>query len=181
MLFRSLDISRDGKFLLVLKQTGSLSSRDLWAVPLTGERTAFPVVASKFTDEGGRFSPDGQWVAYHSDDMDDRNVYVEPFPPTGFRARLSTTPGLAPFWAADGRGVYYFSEDYKLMLVDVRPNGNTVEPAVARELFQLPRLQVGGRVHADWRNQRLLAPVVKESENVPSVHVVLNWKRALLK
>ena len=176
-----LDISRDGKFLLVLKQTGSLSSRDLWAVPLTGERTAFPVVASKFTDEGGRFSPDGKWVAYHSDDMDDRNVYVEPFPPTGFRARLSTTPGLAPFWSADGRGVYYFSEDFKLMLVDVRPNGNTVEPAAARELFQLPRLQVGGRVHADWRNQRLLAPVVRESENVPSVHVVLNWQRALLK
>jgi Tol biopolymer transport system component len=59
--------SADGRFLLynsVDPQTGA----DLWVVPMVGDRTPSVVLQTPFREVWGAFSPDGRWVAYHSNE-----------------------------------------------------------------------------------------------------------------
>ncbi len=50
--------------------------RDIWALPLSGERKPYPVVQTRFEEEEAVFSPDGKWISYHSNDLGDLQVYV---------------------------------------------------------------------------------------------------------
>ncbi len=62
-----LDWSPDGRVILYGVQN-STTRADLWALPLTGDRVPFPVVQTGFDDLSGRFSPDGKWLAYVSNE-----------------------------------------------------------------------------------------------------------------
>jgi Tol biopolymer transport system component len=55
---------------------GGETGRDIWVLPLTGERKASPFLETKFNEQDGRFSPDGGWVAYVSDESGRAEVYV---------------------------------------------------------------------------------------------------------
>jgi eukaryotic-like serine/threonine-protein kinase len=72
-----------------------------------------------------RFSPDGKWVAYVSNETKETEVYVRPFPPVpGIGRRVSLDGGLEPAWAADGSALYYRSAAGDLMMAPV-----TLSPA----------------------------------------------------
>ena len=55
------------------------------------------------------FSPDGQLMAYVSNESGDAAIYVRPFAGTGERVRVSPGAGIDPLWAADGRELLYWS------------------------------------------------------------------------
>ena len=78
------DWSRDGRFIL-FRNVDPATSHDLWALPLEGNKTPFPVVRTRFTESYGQFSPDGNWIAYQSDDSGRVEIYVQPFPGPGTR------------------------------------------------------------------------------------------------
>jgi eukaryotic-like serine/threonine-protein kinase len=61
-----LDWSRDGRFLLYVEgDTVTMADGDLLALPMTGSaRRPLPIATTGFNENGGRFSPDGRWVAY---------------------------------------------------------------------------------------------------------------------
>jgi eukaryotic-like serine/threonine-protein kinase len=63
-----LDWSPDGKFLLF--GVGDLSShvQQIWLLPPAGDRKPVPVTQSTFAFIGARFSPDGHWLAYSSNE-----------------------------------------------------------------------------------------------------------------
>ena len=80
--------SPDGSLLLVnvidyaaisLSHTGW----DIFVLPLSGERTLRPFLQTKFNEAQARFSPDGRWVAYVSDESGRLEVFVRPFPGPG--------------------------------------------------------------------------------------------------
>ncbi len=74
--------SADGRFLLYASidpQTGA----DLWVLPMEGDRTPWVFLKTPFREVGGVFSPDGRWVAYHSNESGRPEVYVRPFVPPG--------------------------------------------------------------------------------------------------
>ena len=80
------DSSVDGGFILFRSVDPALS-HDLWALPLDGDKTPFPVVRTSFVEPYGQFSPDGRWVAYQSDESGRAEVYVQPFPGPGAKIR----------------------------------------------------------------------------------------------
>jgi eukaryotic-like serine/threonine-protein kinase len=55
----------------------------------------------------GRFSPDGRWLAYQSNESGVMEVYLAPFPPTGAKWQVSNGGGVIPRWRSDGRELYY--------------------------------------------------------------------------
>jgi Tol biopolymer transport system component len=62
-----MDWSPDGRFILYTnfsEQTGN----DLWALPLDGDRKPAAVARMPFSEDYGRFSPDGHWIAYESNE-----------------------------------------------------------------------------------------------------------------
>jgi eukaryotic-like serine/threonine-protein kinase len=110
--------SADGKFLLYHRYDPK-SDVDVWVLPLEGDRKPFPFLQTPFRENEGRFSPDGRWIAYRSNESGRPEVYVQTFPAGGGKWQVSTSGGLLPQWRGDGREVFYTSTDRKLMAVDV--------------------------------------------------------------
>ena len=91
--------SLDGQTLLYS------DSDDLWMLPLDGDPVRF--LATEFDERAPRLSPDGQWVAYVSDQAGEARVYVQPFPDGGEVITVSRGPGTEPVWSRDGRELFY--------------------------------------------------------------------------
>ncbi len=64
------------------------------------------------------FSPKGNWIAYQSDRSGRPEVYVQPYPGTGGRRRISSDGGTEPLWARDGKEIFFRNED-KMMVVAI--------------------------------------------------------------
>jgi serine/threonine protein kinase len=167
------DWSRDGRFVI------GLTNLDLWVWPLAGDRKPWPFLNTKFDERGPHFSPDGRWVAYHSNESGRYEVYVRPFLEPGGLWQISTAGGSTARWRHDGRELYYVTLDGKLMAVPITTQGATLESGTPTELFQIPGPSRAGlnrgqvTVAADGR---FLANVpTGDGTNVP-ITLLLNWK-----
>ena len=56
---------------------------------------------------GVDLSPNGRWMAYHSQESGQQQVYVEAVPGPGQRFPISPDGGGSPVWRADGRELFY--------------------------------------------------------------------------
>jgi hypothetical protein len=74
---------------------------------LDGQPNANPFLATPFLETDGRFSPDGRWLAYESDESGRSEVYIRPFPGPGKKLAVSIGGGLAPRWPARAGEVFY--------------------------------------------------------------------------
>jgi len=54
-----------------------------------------------------RYSPDGRWIAYTSDESGRDEVYLQRFPELGNKRSVSTDGGVQPVWSRDGEMLYY--------------------------------------------------------------------------
>lgn len=129
-----LDWSRDGRYLLY-RQIGPQTSHDIFVLPTSGGRKPFPYLQTPAMENGGAFSPDGRWIAYASDESGRVEVYVESFPTHGGKRQISPGGGSGPRWRADGKELYYYSLDGKLMAVSVTTGGETLATGTPTALF----------------------------------------------
>ena len=65
-----------------------------------------------------KFSPDGHWLAYCSNESGSPQVYVQAFPGPGAKIQVSANGGTDPVWKRDGGELYYRDGD-KMMAVGV--------------------------------------------------------------
>jgi Tol biopolymer transport system component len=130
------DWSLDGKLILYEERSGK-GKNDIWLLPLEGDRTPKPFLQDDFYKRGAKFSPDGKWIAYSSDESGQDQVYVKSFPGPGAKYQVSTGGGRQPRWRRDGKEIFYISADGKLMAVEVKA-GLTFEALAAKPLFDTP-------------------------------------------
>ena len=97
--------SPDGQMLAFYEIGRRGSGRDIWMLNAEGEASEF--LATPFSERVPMFSPDGQWLAYVSDESGRDEVYVRPASGEGGRQVISTTGGTEPMWAPDGRELFY--------------------------------------------------------------------------
>ena len=142
------DWSRDGRFLSYAS-LGPETERDLWLLPMEGDRRPFVFLKTDFDERSGHFSPDGRWVAYTSNESGRYEIYVRPFSgttpgaSTGGQWQVSTSGGVSPRWRADGKELYYMAPDSKLMAAPITASGATITPGTPVLLFQT-RIYGGG-------------------------------------
>ena len=132
----ALDWSSDQQRLL-FSTRGDTTGSDLWVLPVDQPQSAFPYLQSRFNERQARFSPNGRWVAYQSDEAGRPEVYIQPFPATGAKWQVSTDGGQQPAWRSDGRELFYLSADRRLMAAPIRL-GASVHVDKAVELFRVP-------------------------------------------
>ena len=141
------DISPDGKWLI------SDAGGYLITVPLTGDaksRKEIETLRDEFLNTAGRISPDGNFIAYRSDEAQPERgeMYVRPFKASSAETgdgkwRLSKDGVQAMLhWRADGKEVFWRglsleSPDMLVMSVDVTTSP-TVTVGTPKLLFRLP-------------------------------------------
>jgi hypothetical protein len=185
------DWSQDGRFLLY-QIPGAKTGQDLCVAPQpaqgeSGDLKPFAWLQTEFDERHGRFSPDGRWVAYTSNESGRDEVYVRSFPGSGAKVRISAGGGVEPQWRKDGTELFYISEDRTLMAVPVKLAGSASEPlhvGTAKSLFSVPVVDtfiVGRSYEASIDGQRFLLRTPAGGATAPPLTVVLNWQTQLKK
>ncbi len=173
------DWSRDGGHL-IFHSLGALTGWDVWALPVKGDGKPFPVVKTKFNEQGATLSPDGRFIAYFSNESGRPEIYVQEFPEPKSKWQLSTDGGREPFWRGDGREIFYLSLDSKVMSVPVDA-GATFSAGTPQPLFQA-RLRIALQ-RAHYRptpdGQRFLTVAPRGRDAILPTNVVLNWPAGL--
>src|SRR4029434_3351949 len=89
-------------------------------------------------ESNGVFSPDGQRIAYVSNESGRDEVYVQAFPLTDEKDQISIGGGNQPEWIKYGADLFDLAADGNLMAVPVRVTGNAFEPGAPKALFPIP-------------------------------------------
>jgi eukaryotic-like serine/threonine-protein kinase len=175
------DWSADGRFILY-QELNPKTDNDLWVLPLFGDKKPVPFLQTNFNESQAKFSPDGNWIAYVSNESGMAQVYVQHFPPTGGKWMVSTNGGLSPRWLQNGKELFYVAPDRKLMAVDVRGDSTKFEVGSPRALFELHGIAIGpGIVYysVSHDGQRFLFNTLVEENSSAPMTVVENWTAAL--
>jgi serine/threonine-protein kinase len=99
--------SADGVSYITLTGQGDY---DIWLYSLR-DRSSRPLVAGPTTAQmGSRFSPDGRWLAFESNDTGTFEIYVQPADGAPTPTRVTKGGGRRGVWSADGREVVYDRE-----------------------------------------------------------------------
>jgi Tol biopolymer transport system component len=170
------DWSPDGKFI-VYTHNNQKTREDLWVLPMTGDRQPFPLLQSEFNESQAQFSPDGKWIAYSSDETGTREVYVQPFPASGGKWRVSSGGGESPRFRRDGRELFYLSGDRRIMAVEIKPGAAfTAGAPVALFEARLMSEATFARSYAvSGDGQRFLVNSSGDESDKTPISVVVNW------
>ena len=182
---QAMSWSRDGRFLLY-RMFDPKTDWDFWVLPLEGDKKPVPFLVNAFREDDARFSPDGHWVAYTSDESGEYEVYVRSFAMNSTRTaveaggkwQISNGYGDQPCWRGDGRELYYRAQDGQVMAVEIATNPR----------FRPGRPQPLGFLSGEWdctadgRRFLVATPKTTGKDDRPEPYtVILNWQASLNK
>jgi Tol biopolymer transport system component len=173
----SSDWSRDGQYL-AFTSSSPQTKLDLWVLPMFGDRKPIPFLQTSFNEDDPRFSPDGHFIAYDSDDSGSYEVYVQPFPASGAKWQISSGGGMQPRWRRDGKELFYMAPNRKLMAVDVNLAKGTFEAGLPKLLFQTHTIGYSAPrniYESSADGQRFLINSLQSETNSIPVTVIVNW------
>lgn len=174
------DWSSDGRVLLV--NVRDSRGWDVWAISAEEGGTAQPLLAEAFSERDARFSPDGRWVAYVSEESGRSEVSVRAISGPPKRIVVSGDGGDQPVWRRDGAELFFVDPQGHLRTVLVHWSGDRTPK------FRLPtQLNVPSVGFGHWGTQYDVSPdgshiyFLRRNEDQPprEIHVVIGW-RALL-
>jgi Tol biopolymer transport system component len=177
--------SPDGR-VVAFTQIDLDTGPDVWVLPI-GERKPRPFAQTKFAEGSPKFSPDGWWIAYVSNESGRNEIYVQAYPGPGPKIQVSAEGGTDPVWKGKGGELYYRNGDY-MMAVAVSTHG-VFKASKSRALWQgryahgmSSACGAAGTTSSNYDvtsdGQRFL--MIKEDETAPDrIHVALNWTEEL--
>jgi eukaryotic-like serine/threonine-protein kinase len=132
------DWSKDGRWLLFTGRANPASTTvDIMLYDFES-KTVRPWLATDFSDNAPRFSPDGTWVAYSSNVSGRQEVYLRPFEGEGQPIAVSSNGGAYPFWRRDGNELFFLDPGDDVMAVSLTRSGPTIVPGKPERLFRIP-------------------------------------------
>ena len=175
------DVSRDGRWL-TFNEVDPISNSDIWVLALPPASSlgavgtvpeARPFVKTRANEGYAVFSPNGQWIAYQSNDSGRFEVFIRSFPDGQQVMRVSADGGIAPMWSPTGGELFYRDLSNRMMSV-VPGAGGSFEGAKPRVLFDAVGYDNSYAVSPD--GQRLLMmPLLAAEQSATQVHLVLNF------
>jgi Tol biopolymer transport system component len=180
--------SRDGKFLLYMTGPAGVLALPLSGATANGSVDAKPIalLPAEFAQRGARFSPDGRFFSYISNENGKDEIYVQSFDPSGRSSEkaaggkwmVSKGGGLSAHWRGDGKEILYMAANGDLMSVDVSTTP-VFQAGVPKRLFNPKAASRFWDVTSDGR--RFVIPVPLGQSSAAPYTVVLNWQAALRK
>ncbi len=163
--------SPDGRYVAFY---GSKSTADLDLFVIDVQTKEVRQFRAMGAQRAGRFSPNGRWLAYQSDESGRFEVYVRPWPSMATKSPISVDGGTEPVWSHDGRELY-FRKSTGIMAVQVFQE-SAFRASQPRELFHgpYPPDQWGDQSYDVAPDGRFLM-LRSVDETQMKVLVVLNW------
>ena len=149
---------------------------DIRALTLS-DHSVRSLIRSAFGDVSGRFSPDGRWLAFSSNETGREEVYVQELAQGSRRWRVSPGGGTQPVWRRDGRELYYLAGGDTLMAVAWEPRSSEV--ARATVLFKAGIPSSGSDIplfDVSPDGQRFLVNTTLQHQASPPLTLVVNWR-----
>jgi Tol biopolymer transport system component len=167
--------SPDGQ-LLAFHEANPKTGEDIFVLRLS-DRKVLPFLRTPFDEGDPRFSPDGRWIAYMSDESGRSEIYVQPYPGPGGKWQISADGGTEPVWNRNGRELFYRNGN-KMMAVEIttQPNFALGNPRVLFEgPYVLATVPISNYdVSPDGRRFLMVKPV-DSAAAATQINVVLNW------
>jgi Tol biopolymer transport system component len=183
--------SPDGATLAFTQMDDPERGSDIYTLSLDGNHTPHALLRTKFSEGSPKFSPDGKWLAYSTNESGRPEVRAMTFPGPGPNFQLSTDGGTDPVWRHDGKELYYRNGD-QMMAVAV--SGSAAAPFATPTVLWEARYLAGvgsscgmsGPTSANYDvtadGQRFL--MIEDKSEVLQcklLHVVTNWSREILR
>jgi serine/threonine protein kinase len=175
--------SPDGRSLIVNMRLTTNRTGDVWSVSLEPRGSAKAILSGAFPEYDARISPNGQWLAYVSEEAGRPVVSVRAMSGQPKRLVVSSDGGSQPVWRRDGQELLYIDLEGRLRGRSVlrQPTGE-LTLGVANAL----NVPLVGSGH--WGTQYDVSPdgqFVYFIDRTPAprpsdIRVVIGW-RALLK
>ena len=131
------DWSKDGRWLAV---SPSVRQPAIAVAPAAVDGKPFVYLDTPFQEGAARFSPDGKWIAYVSNESGQYEVYIRPFsggpaPPEG-KLQISNGGGDYPVWKPGGGELYYLGADMSLYAANTTALGKSSQAPIPARLFR---------------------------------------------
>ena len=173
--------SSDGQFLAFIEGTSSVTGTfDIGILPLEGEEPDY-IVATPAMECCPKFSPDGKWIAYISDESGRIQVYVRPFRGPDVKRLISDEEegGTQPVWSPDGTELFYLSGN-KMMVASIQAKDQTLVAGKPRKLCEgsyVSHSNPPGYQYYDISPDGKRFLMMKEGpiQNQAQINVILNW------
>ena len=167
-----VDWSPDGRMILYV-EVAKDTKYDLWVAPVDGGSSPTPVVRSPGKDQSARFSPDGRYVAYQSDESGVTRVYITDLSGDTRRTVIASAgEGNRGRWRADGRELYYSTPNREVLAVPIEHGPTGLVPGTPRPLFKST-----GRFETSAAGDRFLVLQDADSQDPTLAHVLTGWQR----
>jgi Tol biopolymer transport system component len=177
--------SRDGQ-LVLYQHLGENANEDLWILPMHEAGDPQLYLGTDAEEIQGQFSPDGNWIAYCSNESGAWEIYVQPYPVTGGKWLVSADGGTQPRWQGDGKRLFYLSRDDYIVAVDIETSGDALRASTPAPLFHIPNPPGDASntdefvVSRDGKTFYATVNVDDEDKNrARRILVVVNWSREL--
>jgi serine/threonine protein kinase len=150
----------------------------LWSLTVK-DRSIHPLLENVGSIRNARFSPNGRWIAFSSNDSGKAEIYAVPFPLTSGKWQVSSGGGEEPVWAHDGKELFFVAPDGKLMSSAVTATDH-FEAATPVALFQTHRRQTISSqdvfsYDVSKDGKQFLLPDKGEKTEAAPLSVYLNW------
>jgi len=113
-------------------------------VPLERPSEVKVLIKNEFCNDRPAISPDGHWIAYHSNLSGRQEIYAERYPELGDRQQISTGGGVRPLWSHDGRELFFTTPDNRQVISVSMLSGSSVLAGRPHDLFELSVAPTGG-------------------------------------
>jgi serine/threonine-protein kinase len=134
-LMHLTSLSPDGKSIAFTQfPAGSGDILILDLSDASGKPAVRPLIQTQYNEYGAVFSPNGQWIAYTSNQGTTDQVFVQAYPGPGPKYQVSTDGGSEPVWSRTGHELYYRHDD-KMMVVPLTLTP-VFKPGAPAQLFE---------------------------------------------
>jgi serine/threonine protein kinase len=178
------DWSPDGRHLIVnTRRSLNAAGGDVWSVPLKTGDVPEAILSGTFPKYDGRISPDGQWLAYVSEETGRAEVSVRAISGSPRRLMVSNNGGSQPVWRHDGHELLYVDREGRLRGRSVGHQADGALTLGAAVSLSVPLIGSGhGGTQYDLSpdGQRLYFIDQTPARRPSEIAVAIGW-RALLK
>ena len=173
--------------LLLYQRHSERTGWDLWTVPVDGHGEPTPFLQTESDEAQGKFSPNGLWIAYASDESGQREVYIRAFSQANRKLKASAAGGHLPRWSSDGSELFFVDLEGVINVIGVTHQDGSIVLGPPKLLFAVSEMystaenfEFASEYTYDLsRNgDRILAMRRPLDTPFPALRILLNWQVA---